>query len=488
MGNQSATRLQGDRYQHLYSWYEILRLLDEDSPYAEAWVEHPEAGAADDLTLHPKAGSGVATRFMQVKFHVDHRALYSFDTLLDGTKETAAVLPKLFAAWRKLRAQGEVEVWLVSTWPPAPHPDLGAFLSDSHHLLDDFFSLTDASYAGEKRSRWRTELQAADDDEILAFSRALRFQLGYSSLRTLEDQVDDRMGRYALKMGPNWRAVAVDEISLRIQAGGGRKRFTRQDVLEIIEARDMKAAVVEQPAARLWIHGWVRQGFDQQPTVELNWTGRFNRDERRIPSPKEWRDEMLPELRRVRDALASTATGKFVDLRGKLPLTAALAVGAVLPEVAGFKLRVEQPTGGETYLWRSDAPPSAATLEVKYEDGQDGDDLLVGISIVGNGLDDLKSLRVARDFGSMVYAEPASGTGNTAVTSAGDAAALATASRDLLRAMRAKYKAKRVHLVLYTPSSFAVFLGQRLNAVGTVVTYERTADGGYQESVTLMTG
>jgi hypothetical protein len=197
---------------------------------------------------------------------------------------------------------------------------------------------------------------------------------------------------------------------------------------------------------------------------------------------------MLPELRRVRDALASTATGKFVDLRGKLPLTAALAVGAVLPEVAGFKLRVEQPTGGETYLWRSDAPPSAATLEVKYEDGQDGDDLLVGISIVGNGLDDLKSLRVARDFGSMVYAEPASGTGNTAVTSAGDAAALATASRDLLRAMRAKYKAKRVHLVLYTPSSFAVFLGQRLNAVGTVVTYERTADGGYQESVTLMTG
>jgi hypothetical protein len=300
--------------------------------------------------------------------------------------------------------------------------------------------------------------------------------------------VDDRIGRYHLKMGANWRAVAIDEVSLRIQAGGGKKRFTRQEVLEIIEARGMRAAVVDEPAARLWIHGWARQAFDRQPTVELDWTGRFNRDERRIASPEEWKNDLLPELRRVRDALAGAATGKFVDLRGKLPLTAALAVGAALTEVAGFKLRVEQPTGGETYLWRSDAPRSTARLEVKHEDGQAGDDVLIGISIIGNGLDDLEALRATKGFGPMVYAEPASGTGNTAVASAGDAAALATDGRNLLRAMRSKYKAKRVHLVLYTPSSFAVFLGQRLNAVGTVVTYERTADGGYQESVTLMTG
>ena len=73
MGEQSAARLQGDRYQHLYSWYELLQLLDDDSPYEFGYVEHPEAGAADDVTLHAHPGAGDPSRFTQVKFHVDQR-------------------------------------------------------------------------------------------------------------------------------------------------------------------------------------------------------------------------------------------------------------------------------------------------------------------------------------------------------------------------------------------------------------------------------
>ena len=52
MGNQSASRLEGDRYQHLYSWFELLQLLPEGSTYSHGIVEHPEAGAADDVTLY----------------------------------------------------------------------------------------------------------------------------------------------------------------------------------------------------------------------------------------------------------------------------------------------------------------------------------------------------------------------------------------------------------------------------------------------------
>src|SRR5579862_9199473 len=140
MGNQSATRLLGDRYQHLYSWYEILRLLDDSSPYAEAWIEHPEAGAADDLTLHPLSGTTTPTRFVQVKFHVDYREEYTFDTLLDGTAKSHPVLPRLFSAWRRLRRDGLIEVRLVSNWHPAPHPDIGAFLGEGQKLLEDFFT------------------------------------------------------------------------------------------------------------------------------------------------------------------------------------------------------------------------------------------------------------------------------------------------------------------------------------------------------------
>lgn len=43
-------------------------------------------------------------------------------------------------------------------------------------------------------------------------------------------------------------------------------------------------------------------------------------------------------------------------------------------------------------------------------------------------------------------------------------------------------------MVLYVPATLCLFLGQRLNALGEVVTYERTVHGGYQPSVMLRTG
>jgi len=54
MGEPSAGRLAGDDYQHLYSWFELLQLLSPESAYSHEYVEHPHAGAADDVTLHPK--------------------------------------------------------------------------------------------------------------------------------------------------------------------------------------------------------------------------------------------------------------------------------------------------------------------------------------------------------------------------------------------------------------------------------------------------
>src|SRR2546421_333494 len=57
VAEQSASRLGGDDYQHLYSWFELLRLLDPESPYESAVVEHPQAEATDDITFHPRKGS-----------------------------------------------------------------------------------------------------------------------------------------------------------------------------------------------------------------------------------------------------------------------------------------------------------------------------------------------------------------------------------------------------------------------------------------------
>src|ERR1700676_1764033 len=128
MGEQSAARLAGDDYQHLYSWFELLRLLPPESPYSHGFVEHPNAGSADDVTLHPQ-DQGRAARYVQVKFHVDHRAAYSGEKLVETQPADArSALHKLFDSCRLLKAQepGGVEIWLVSNW--ASTEDLGRFL------------------------------------------------------------------------------------------------------------------------------------------------------------------------------------------------------------------------------------------------------------------------------------------------------------------------------------------------------------------------
>ena len=289
-------------------------------------------------------------------------------------------------------------------------------------------------------------------------------------------------------MGENARAIVLDEISQRIQRGGEAKRITRGEILEIADRRGLWSDVPDAPEVRLWVHGWARQGYDGEPTVELDWTDLFDREERRIATPQEWTDRLWPELRAARERFAATPEGKYVDIRGRLPLTVALAIGAALPEVAGFGLRVEQPTTGTTSLWKTGVPPSDAVFEVRSESGAPGPDVLLGLGMTGRCLADVKGLAPRIGASALVYAEPAAGVGTSALRDASDAAALARSGKDLLRVVREKYGARRVHLVLFGPAGFALFLGQLLNAVGTIVTYERSVDGDYQESVTLRTG
>jgi hypothetical protein len=489
MGEQSAARLGGDDYQHLYSWREILGLLDEDSPYEYAYIEHPRAGAADDLTLHPKVGSEAPTRFIQVKWHVGFGEQYTFEKLVEvGAGSARSLLRKLYDSWKQLRGRGPIEVWLVSNWSPAPHPDLGSYLSDREpNLSERFFVRRMPSPAAKARRTWAEKLGIPEADGV-EFWRALRFQLGSTPLRCLTDAVDDRMGRHGLRLGANARAAAVDEIRQRIQQGGDAKRITRDVLLSIIESRGLRADTPDAPAVRLWIHAWDEQGYDAPPTEELDWTPYFDRDERRVPTAEEWRDVLTPQLRSVRKRFAALPDGKYIDLRGKLSLTAGLAVGAAFPQVAGFSFRIEQPTGGDLFLWRSDDPATDARFAVVEEGGDFGADLAIGLSISGSGVSDLKRFASATGIPAFVYAEPATGTGHSAIRSAGDAVALAASAKELIRVARERYGAERVHLFLYSPITFAVFLGQVLNAIGALVTYERTAEGSYQESVTIRTG
>jgi len=489
LGEQSAARLEGDRYQHLYSWYELLRLLDDDSTYEYAYVEHPEAGAADDVTLHPPATSSHASRYVQIKWHVDQRDSYSFTSLTEVLSGARSLLQKLFDSWKELRKAGPVEVWLVSNWPSAQ--DLGGFLrSRGYTLSDDFFICTPRSAAAKARRTWMKQL-GATDNEIVEFCRDLRLRLGFAGISDFEEMVDERMARYGLRRGENARAIAIDEVRVWVELGGERKRITRDVLLEVIDRRDLRARTVDDPAVSLWIHGWGKRAFDREPTIELDWTKYFDRSTRRIPDQNVWNSALLTDLERAKRQLSEQPNGSYIDFRGKLPLTAVIAVGAMFSEVAGFKFRAEQPTRGENYLWRSGARLSERTFQVTEEGFKSsGPDILVALSITGDATADVRILaeQLQGRLKATIYAEPDNGPGDRAITSAEDAVALAVRAKELIRNSRNKYRASQTHLVLYAPASFCLFLGQRLNALGPIVTYERTIEGGYQTSLILSTG
>jgi hypothetical protein len=252
-------------------------------------------------------------------------------------------------------------------------------------------------------------------------------------------------------------------------------------------------ATEEEPEVRLWIHGWIKRLYDGRPTIELDWTSHFHKEPKKIPGQQTWKIQLFGELQTAKRKLDRTEKGAFIDFRGKLPLTASLAIGSKFPEVGGYRFRAEQPTRGKTALWRSDAMPSRRKFEVliaKQRRGVGKRNVLIALALTGSARDDVNALynKHPKRFSALIYAEPENGPGDGALRSDRDAVALAIHAKDLIRKYKVTFKASQIHLVVYAPASYCLFLGQKLNALGTIVTYERDSNEGYKPSVTLQTG
>lgn len=242
----------------------------------------------------------------------------------------------------------------------------------------------------------------------------------------------------------------------------------------------------------LWVHGWVKQNYDNPPTVELDWTDYFDIDSqpRCIASQDTWDNVLKPSLIKTRNELTEGRSALTVNIQGRLPLSAAFVIGSTFPDTRGYNLQVEQRSQSKNSAWwRSDASPSDAKFKVVKEEGEVGEHLLFGIGITGDGLRDIQKLHkspVGLDkFDSFVYIEPENGAGEQAISSDGDALALVLHAKELIRQYRQKYDVGCIHLVLFAPLGFCLLLGQRLRVIGEVVTYEFIPGKNYQPSVKL---
>jgi hypothetical protein len=97
--------------------------------------------------------------------------------------------------------------------------------------------------------------------------------------------------------------------------------------------------------------------------------------------------------------------------------------------------------------------------------------------------------RALPEVGTLLIAEPQTGSGAKAVTSGHHAFRLAETLTRKVRSMRATGAVGRVHLFMAAPGGFAFFFGQRHVAIGPLTLYEFDFEGGkdasYEASLSL---
>ncbi|HHP7243818.1 MAG TPA: SAVED domain-containing protein, partial [Elainellaceae cyanobacterium] len=239
----------------------------------------------------------------------------------------------------------------------------------------------------------------------------------------------------------------------------------------------------------LGIYAWADPLPGNSPTVLLDWTAHYDRNTREIPEQSIWDNILLPELQQVKNQLRQIAGLEYIEVQARAPLTAMLALGYTFLTLDGFQFQIEQisSVSGKA-IWKSNEPPSPLRFSVE-ENLEPNSELLIAFSITGSAKADIDILvQESSDSFSMVYCEPECGASDTAIASNADATALAIHARKLMQHYINQSQATKTHLILYAPQGFCLFLGQKLNALGEIVAYERRSQGGYRVGVTLQTG
>ena len=270
MANQVVARLQGDDYQHLYTWFQVLQLLMPQRQVAKVIVEDEGAGSIDDVTVLHEEDSDFPDRYYQVKYHVDQRSAYSVDLLTEQNGNGKSLLQKWYRSWNNLmenRPGKNVEVHIVSNWGWADDDVLGAVVSgQTNTLTESFFNASDRSNIGSLRRTISSHLR--NERKVSQFMQSLRFQFGYSCWKQLADQTAERMEH---------RRLQSDETALLLSVGivrdwikTGRQEIGRETLDEALETYSLRLPADIESAVHVYLTTIKTQKFDIEPDYVID--------------------------------------------------------------------------------------------------------------------------------------------------------------------------------------------------------------------------
>jgi hypothetical protein len=282
------------------------------------------------------------------------------------------------------------------------------------------------------------------------------------------DQVTDVVGDYVgVHDLSQWNVLKVGSSPLGADDAALIARRVLRDRLMAIH----RALPSDEPL-RVSLHTRTPPAHVAGTALCLDWTHRF---ESREASQESWNDRLLPALKAVGRHIRSHAPGHLVVAEGFCALPAALALGATFLSTSGTDAGWSQYSARRPFqFWSLASAPeeSGFALSISSADPS-GDDVAVLVSVASDVEPAFAASR--KDFPrfrAVLQIRP-EGCFPRDIENAGQAVSIACQVAQGLRQVREQYQARgTIHLFLAIPAGLAFLIGQSLNTMGPVQTYE----------------
>ncbi|GCE14569.1 SAVED domain-containing protein [Tengunoibacter tsumagoiensis] len=495
MGDQNAPRINGDDFQHLYSWQLILALKFPEEKVRKVVLEDGEAGSVDDVTVYHEIDTNLADQFYQLKYHQDMGKTYSARALIEVPKNSKSLLKKFWLTWhmlRKAQPNRAIELHLVSNWgwDSKEKPERWIDFDTNQIRHDIFMSTPSNEIIGIIRQQWQNHLEIGDE-EFIEFIRCLYLDLELSHRYIKNDAIVQRMKRLGLKTD-NTTLLAISAI-VRRWIGSKEHNIFLSTLNDTLIKYDLYLPPVQEECVTIYLEGYEQRKYESEPDYILNWSQHFisrgHGKGHQLVEPEAWNKKLLPELYDLKTTIKQKTACRLMKVQGQSQLSLWFAFGYVFSSVAGYTLSVEQ----NHQFWRTDAPentdfslitnnknPSAIEGEVLSGEGET---VAVGISAQGSisTLDnDVKKYLSSQADKAAALLLLHSNT--DILKNAGDAVALARLTKIYASAFVKHWGAQKLLLFYFGPSSGASFIGYRLNKVSPTIQIMEYQHPGYAPS------
>lgn len=228
---------------------------------------------------------------------------------------------------------------------------------------------------------------------------------------------------------------------------------------------------------RMCAHAHANAARELGSALVLDWSRRFKL---RHASDSTWR-ELTQTMACIRAAIREKCPGRKIVVEGHMTIATALLLGRAFPEPSGIPLSWVQLTPGlPSSVWSLSASPEPSGLVAQLlSHDVTAKDLGVLVSIRGSVEPAIKATEGLPPFRALLRIGPQDSAIPVTLDTPGKAVNAAREIAEQIRRARQLYPVtERTHIFFSGPVGVAMMLGQQLNAVGPVHTYEHDQSSG----------